>query len=400
MKKTKKKVLENIQKVDKKTRTLLVYNHIQTGLSPSELWKKERLTKNQVKKSLIDLRRSNSIRKEGYGTWEVIHYNIKQKEGSLTYPYNPSLTGGYDVKKLPQDHVRGHAFRISLRIPNLKDWENRSTYLDKLKIDYIPIPQGQRIVFKKFKIWLCKESIVIIAPKGYAWFEKTAKRSKKNVIIFMLNLIRQLERTLKVSSFKINNNYQLKFSRQHYSLIKNALAKEYNDQKKKLYIADWSGLWLIIDNSYNINELETTHHKTADKDSKTVLEFFNDLKHNPIKPSQLLQIQHGLVTEQKQYRHDLLDYGKNIAAHGRSIDILGSSISKLTEKIGQLDMKPNKTPQNEDLAHIEITQYVDPFVAELKGLLQDYPELYAGSKIWLNKNVADVLINKKLAISI
>lgn len=63
-------------------------------------------------------------------------------------------------------------------------------------------------------------------------------------------------------------------------------------------------------------------------------------------------------------------------------------------------IKKEKTPQNEDLSHIEIISYVDPFVAEYKGMLKDYPELYPGSRIYINKDVAQLLIDRGKAMLI
>jgi hypothetical protein len=61
-----------------------------------------------------------------------------------------------------------------------------------------------------------------------------------------------------------------------------------------------------------------------------------------------------------------------------------------------------KVPQNAnneeiegiDLVHLEILEEVPSFVAELQGVMRDYPDMYKGARIWLEQKVAKVLIDQ------
>jgi len=85
-----------------------------------------------------------------------------------------------------------------------------------------------------------------------------------------------VERLLR-ADFSLFGKYKFRVARQHYALIKNSLARQYLEDGKKLAVYSGRGLWLLIDNSYNLEELETVHPKTADKDNGKVQDFFNGL---------------------------------------------------------------------------------------------------------------------------
>lgn len=68
----------------------------------------------------------------------------------------------------------------------------------------------------------------------------------------------------------------------HYAEINNELAEDCNEKKAKIHIYtnDDGKLWFSIDNSWNLNEAETQHSKTAKDDMRAVKRVFNDIRDN------------------------------------------------------------------------------------------------------------------------
>jgi len=65
--------------------------------------------------------------------------------------------------------------------------------------------------------------------------------------------VKMLGRALKISL----EGYRFTTSREHYGMIKNEMARQYNDKGDKLFISDDEGIWLWIDDSHGLAELET-----------------------------------------------------------------------------------------------------------------------------------------------
>ena len=86
------------------------------------------------------------------------------------------------------------------------------------------------------------------------------------------------------------NQYHIKCDKQHYGLVRNELAKQYDREGRRLRVADKDGYWLRIDDSFmraktgekvNFEELETEQSKRASFDmDDTVVPFFNALRGN------------------------------------------------------------------------------------------------------------------------
>jgi hypothetical protein len=207
--------------------------------------------------------------------------------------------------------VRGHAFQLVLKLPNIPNWNKREEIFKKENIDFYKSNKanngGIRIIKRHFKIWLYDNSIIFYTQLSY--INKTALESKRAYLYDIFKVIEDLERKFK-TQFRVNSKYMVKISRQHYSHLKNELAKDYNDKGKKLFISDENGLWLLIDYSCNIDELETVHSKTAGNDmDKAILPFFNDLKQKPILLSEIT----NLLNESIKTNRDTAELVKDIA---------------------------------------------------------------------------------------
>ncbi len=327
---------------------LFILQQLKQGKRPSQIASEFNIPKSSLQYHLDQLKDLGLISKIGYGVWEVIgdfdSDNFMQQTSSNTthvaldniQTSTKQVKADAILRKLKQDEVRGHAFMFVLRIPpNLRNWNNekREQILEKLGIEYERLKikgGGQRILYKRRKIWLTNKSIIVYEKSSY--FSESAKGAKSLAIQKFISLIKSLERDLHADfSFHANREYHFKVSRQHYALVKNALAKQYDEEGKKLkvYTAKNKALWFIIDNSYNLHEAETVHAETADEDNKKVQAFFNSLKEKPLTTDFILESIWGLTRVQQMY-------AENIRTHINAVKNLDKSASELLELIKNL----------------------------------------------------------------
>jgi|26BtaG_2_1085354.scaffolds.fasta_scaffold01215_13 hypothetical protein len=255
--------------LDTKNFYYTVIYHISQGLNPTQIAHKYNCKPQNIYYYTTQLKQSGKIEKVGKGVWIL--------------KTSPCKVGKQHLRN--NKNIRGHGFQWKLKIPFLKNWDRRSEFLTKNNIKFKLIGINKTtpsITIKKHKIWLAKDSIIIYSPKTKSYFSDSAKSSKNLAIFKFLDIVRSIESRFNIS-LKINKNYQFSVCRQHYSLIKNELAKLYNHPRRKLEIFYQDGrLWFLIDNSFNLEEAETVDPIKADKDmDKAIKPFFNSLREAP-----------------------------------------------------------------------------------------------------------------------
>ena len=238
--------------------------------------------------------------------------------------------------RLNLNKIRAHGFIFKLIIPSIKNWDKRRTYLEKSNIFHKDLFKSkvQAIVFKEHKVWLCDNSIIVYFPKFINYFTEEANTGKNYAIADFIMLIKKLENFLKVS-FKINKKYKFKVSKQHYSLLRNSLAKQYNKQGKLLHIYTPEGeLWFIIDNSYKLEEVETLHSKTAVEDMDDIVKpFFNQLRETRLLPKDILKFHENTLTIVNKVSENQLMFDKNFQSHLKVINQLSKAVDELRKEI-------------------------------------------------------------------
>ena len=314
---------------------LSIVQQISQGINPPQICLNLNVTKQSLQYYLTKLKQAGVIRKLGYGTWEIADAYLPVKKTSKktlrVAVDNPQQSNLYFFT---QDSIRGHAFVFTLKIPeNLRNWtnENREFFLAKRDIGFTNLTTfggGQRIIFKGRKVWLTNKSVIIYEKSSY--LAETATDAKSHAIYNFISLIKSLERLLHADfTERAGRQYTFKVSRQHYALIKNALAKQYNAEGKKLNIYSDKGLWFVIDNSFNLHEAETVHPETADTDNTKVQNFFNSLKEQPLTTSFILEVMHGIQQNQ-------LVFAQNMGLHIKVIKDLGNGVNELASLIDEL----------------------------------------------------------------
>jgi DNA-binding transcriptional ArsR family regulator len=332
-----KKELKKQPAINSQTKNFsyVVFSLLRNGKNPTQICQHFRITPQNLQYYLNKLKQAGLIRKLGYGTWEVVDDALSVKKTSKNTLRvamdNPQQSNLYFFT---QDSIRGHAFTFTLKIPEqLRNWtnENREFFLAKRDIQFINLTTfggGQRIIFKGRKVWLTNKSVIIYEKSSY--LAETATDAKSHAIYNFISLIKGLERLLHADFAEhAGRQYSFKVSRQHYALVKNALAKQYDVEDKKLNIYSDKGLWFVIDNSFNLHEAETVHPETADTDSTKVQNFFNSLKEQPLTTGFILKVMDGIQQNQ-------LVFAQNMSSHIKVIKDLGSGVNELASRIEEL----------------------------------------------------------------
>ena len=93
-------------------------------------------------------------------------------------------------------------------------------------------------------------------------------------------------------------------------MIKNCLAIQCNKKGEKLRVTNEDGLWFTIDNSFNLEEAETLHPKTALLDSLGIQKYFNEHKETnfQVTPKFLLETLTRIAHTQENFSKDMLIY--------------------------------------------------------------------------------------------
>jgi len=305
-------------KKGKKVGLVEILAGIRSGLSPAQITKKHNIPKQNVSYFVGKLKKAGCIEKVGYGVWNYLKPLNKSKK---TVVIGRNSRGG-----LKSNTIRGHGFLFKLDLPNpFRNWNKREQILKDLKIKYDPyfvggVKRGQRITTQKTKIALTDKSILINFPESY--IAETPILARKDAVARFLRVVRHLERLMR-ANFSQFGKYKFRVSRQHYALIKNSLARQYLDDeynKKKLQIYSGRGLWLLIDNSYNLQELEAVHKNTAVKDSTKVQEFFNGLDMVEGYTPQFVMKAIAKNTEHLEF------HAENMRSHVKAVQQLGANV--------------------------------------------------------------------------
>lgn len=304
---------------------LYLFQQIKAGSRPSQICKNLGLSKQSLNYYISTLKRSGFIKKVGYGTWEVVkEFEVKEvKKSSKVAPNKYNL--------LEEGKVRAHGLQFKVKLPEINKWKERKEIFNRNNILYEDLiiggnNRGEKITYKGRRIWITNNSIIVYEKASY--FGDNAEEAKNFAIYEFRELLASLERYLGVD-IKIKGNYLFRISRQHYALIKNTLAKQYDKEGKRLDVYNDTGLWFVIDNSFNLNEAETqgTRAVTANEKVKT---FFNEVEELEGYSPKMVLNSIGANTKNQAY------HAENLRAHVQSVKDLGAGVAELVAVIKEL----------------------------------------------------------------
>ena len=237
--------------------------------------------------------------------------NILKKKGHLSNGFKPYEKERGTIqpflvnstKKYPKIRLHGEQFRIKIITQSKK--------YDLLK------SKSNQMIIKGSKIILHKNSISIFNKNSY--FGDSVTDCLKSASTYLDNLLWRLEDKLGIIICKTDYT-NCKCVKSHYAETKNGLAKDYEkkDLRLKLKSNEDGKVWLIIDNSYNLHELETTHPKNSNDDMQIIRPFFNDLR------------EHNNIMLPSQMHENILTNHKSLKSTNQILD----KNSKLTKDIG------------------------------------------------------------------
>lgn len=291
---------------------------IKEGKNPAQISKKLKIPKQTLDYHVGKLKRLGCIEKKGYGTWEYLKEVPKRPKGTRT-PQTSDLS---------KKEIRGHAFIWKIEFYNPFNWKQVTRDYRKKKLTFQKICRGTvfRTIMNNRKIWLTKKGLVIYEPLDF--LGKSSFQVKGTAVYQMDKLIKDL---LKELGQKIRP-YRFTTSREHYALIRNELARQYNDKKKKMFIRNEAGtIWLWIDHSEGEHEIETNDPKL----SRGVQNFWNDHKKHKfeVTPSFVLNTMQGIQTNQQNFNESMIYLDKNLKTHFGVLDKIGMAIDELRKEI-------------------------------------------------------------------
>lgn len=305
---------------------LTIYERIKQGIRPSIICKELNISKQCLNYYIASLKRDKLIKKVGYGTWKILK-DFQERSKKKHFTGHPK----HLEPLLRPDMNRGHAFIFTISIPKLKNWYKRREILSKHNIDFEKLDNiyggAEKVSCMGRKIILTNKSVIVYEKSSY--FADTSKESKSYALYELGKLIKSLEKYLG-ADFSFKGQYKIKISRQHHSLIKNALAKQYDKEGKKL-ICNWLGeQWLIIDNSFNLHEIETVHSITAVEDNKKVQDFFNGVKTFNEYTPQTVMTAIGKVTDNQ------VMFAENMKSHVKAVQELAKGVRGLRTEVKKM----------------------------------------------------------------
>lgn len=309
-----------------------IVNLISQGYSIKQIRKTLNLSKTAISYHLRLLKQKNIIERIGYGVWIVKqNYNENkfkqvQKEG-----YGTPIRVKNSVLK--SDTIRAHGFQFSVVLPKIRNWDKRRVWLDKKGIKYDKrhnkLVDFEVLSFDNVKVALYDKKLVVYLNESF--FCEDSSKGFESAVFELEGILKKVEVLFGVS-LRINKGYEFKVDNQHYALIKNGLAREYNKEGRKLQVVAKDGrVWLLIDNSFNINELEAVHPITSKDDVMPVKNFFNSLKEHPITADFVLNSLAVLSKSQEEFMRSQAEYSKNLEAHVLAIKELGRKVDALSE---------------------------------------------------------------------
>lgn len=293
-------------KTTKKLGLVGVLAEIKSGLSPAQISKKYNIPKQNISYFVGKLKKQRCIEKVGYGTWRYIR-PLKEVKDLTSRQGNRSK----------QKEIRGHAFIWRIVFYNPYNWEKIIKNYQKKKLTFQRISSGKvlRTIFKNRKIWLSAKGMTIYEPLDF--MGRSSFETKGKAVFEMDKLIKDL---LKELGQKFRP-YKFTTSREHYGIIKNELARQYNDKKQKMEIRSEDGdIWMWIDDSKGLGELENNDAPI----SRKVQNYWNNHKKHKFKVDADHILKNEKETKEKLKHHDQITdkairtlgkYDEQIALH-------------------------------------------------------------------------------------
>ena len=189
--------------------------------------------------------------------------------------------------------------------------------------------KGNIFVLDGNTIRLYSDSLEVYGNKSF--YGEDENKAMRQVFNYFNRFFIKLESHLKIVIVKPRSQ-NISIVKCEFAEVNNELARDCGDksEKIKVFTRGDGKLWFLIDNSFNLHEIETVHRDTAKRDMQAVRKQFNDMRdNNPPTLSEVLELIY-LVTEQN----------KETAAGLTSVVELMKPKNKLEPKEEKLKRRP------------------------------------------------------------
>jgi len=250
-----------------------------------------KFSKQKLNYYVKQLKNANLIERIGYSSWEITGHFEEFKTSKEVKEMD-------EFGSLQTNITRGHGFKFKILLPKREGWHYRTALLDAKNINYKSIHQGQSFQFGGHTIWLSNLTMTIWFRRKLSYISADSYECSARALMECKNTIKALERALDIS-FKRGNGWAITEEGSHYADINNAVAIDYHRRGiNQVNIQEFGKTWAIIDNSFDLHELEAVAPNGKSKDDIKILQnFLNDLKTNPIT---LTRMKEDFETEIKQ----------------------------------------------------------------------------------------------------
>lgn len=167
-----------------------------------------------------------------------------------------------------------------------------------------------------------------------SFIARTLEQAIFKSIQYWDHFINRLEHELKII-LKKPRSQNIKLVKAHYSETNNELAKDIDnrgDRYLKVYTKEDGKLWLLIDNSFNLHEIEAVHSKTGKQDIEKVRDLFNDVRYNEF---YLPSNTKTLIDNLYKFNYDIRDNIKEMAYNMKTHTKVMKDILKLTKNLNK-----------------------------------------------------------------
>ena len=282
-----------------------VVSKLKEGKKAKDIAKDFNISKSNLSYYLAKLKKQGVIKYKGHGIWLV--------QKSL-----PTQLG-------KSKQIRGHAFIWKIDFLKEINWKKQ---LSNSKLKYKTQSNGKvfRIFFLGKKVWFTKKGLIIYEP--YNFWGDSAYESKGKAVYKLDRYIKNLLFKLKIRELP----YRFTTSREHFAIVNEEMARQYNERGEKLYIRREDGTaWCWIDFSHGINENEQDNVK----DNIGMQNYLNDKKKNNFRvtDSFILEVMNGHNQQIGQVVQDQEIFNKNIALHQSVLDEMLVTLKKIQESL-------------------------------------------------------------------
>jgi len=305
----------------KKFLLVQILKEFKLGSSPSKISKKLSISKQNLNYYVGKLKKLGCIEKKGYGVWEYIR-PLKEVKSLTTRQYDRKPSKSFTSPK--KKEIRGHAFIWKIEFVEPFDWFMIIRHYRKRKLTFNLMKHNKilRTIFNNRKIWLGKKGITIYEPIDF--IGRSSFEVKGRAVFEMDLLIRNFLKELGLRF----RPYRFTTSREHYGIIRNELARQYNDRKEKMHIRSEDGtVWMWIDDSKGLGELENKEPNI----NRQVQNFWNDHKNHKFEVDASF-----ILNGFDKLTGNLNYHAENMKSHVDAIKILGKSVQELTERVKEL----------------------------------------------------------------